>query len=77
MVVSYRQAGDPSDEERAAMEGQLGERRVVDRLPGAVLVEGTVREVRARLTGRGHEWLVTEVGELHGLPPHRAKRLRG
>jgi hypothetical protein len=77
VVVSYRGADDPSDGERAAMEGELGGIRVVDRMAGAVLVEGTVREVRARLAGRDADWLVTEVGELRAPAPHRAKRLWG
>ncbi len=74
VVVSYRRLGDPSLGEQEAVERELAGLSVVDRMPGAILVEGTEQEVRSLLAGRGSDWSVSEVRELHSPAPNLKTR---
>lgn len=76
VVVSYRWAGDPPLGERDAVERELADLRVLDRMPGAILVEGTLQDVRSPLASRAFDRSVHELRELRAPAPHRAIRLR-
>jgi hypothetical protein len=77
LVVSYKFPSDPPPKELEAVEQLLAGLRVVDRMPGTLLVEGTLSDVRSRLATTKPNWSATPVQQLRSPSPHRAKKLKG
>ena len=74
-MVRYRHALDPPKEAMATLENKLGGLAVLDRMPGALLVEGTLEEVSAKVVELGADWVANRQQQAISRPPGR--KLKG
>lgn len=69
-VVIYQGSSDPSTQEERSLVSALKSVKVVDRLPGTVLVEGNEADV-ASAVRQCKNWTFARERSLSALPPHR------
>lgn len=72
-VVVYAGLHDPSAQEERTLLSALKPAKVVDRMPGTLLVEGQASLVEAAVR-RCKNWTFAQEGAAHVAPPH--KRIR-
>jgi len=77
LVVTYNQPTDPSDAEIAALEKCLEGMPVIDRLPGTLLVEGRLSDIRKRIHTPAGLWSASPVQQLQSRPALRLTKQKG
>jgi hypothetical protein len=76
-VIVYKGQGSPSDSEEREVLSALARKsaRVVDQMPGTIMVEGSESEVASALRGRS-SWRLSPAGSVDVAPHRRSFRLR-
>ncbi|MEI2415531.1 hypothetical protein V8Z80_05035 [Orrella sp. JC864] len=72
-VICYQGASDPSVQEERSLVSSFKRAKVIDKMPGTLLVDGPESEI-ARAVARLGRWTFRPERKLAASPPH--KRLR-
>lgn len=73
-VLLYQGTSDPSHQEERSVVSALKTAKVVDRIPGSILVEGPESEV-ASVVRRCQNWTFSPVRSVGIAPPHKRVKL--
>lgn len=69
-VLTYQGAGDPAAQEELALVAALGPAKVVDRLPGTLLVKGRESDLSS-IAAEFKDWSLRPVVYVDTNPPRR------
>jgi hypothetical protein len=69
-VILYQGLTDPSAQEESSLVSALKKSKIVDRMPGTILVEGPEAEIASVICGR-RNWTFTRERSVGIKPPHR------
>lgn len=72
-VLVYQGASEPSRQEERSLLSALKSAKVVDRMPGTILIEGNEAEV-ASAVRQSKSWTLARERSMSAAPPHQRVR---